>query len=141
MNGNIFNSDCQTLVNPVNCVGVMGAGLAKQFKHKFPDVYIEYKNLCSKNLIKIGNPYLHKRKELPWILSFPTKYHWKNDSNISYIENGLLYLVRNVKQWEIKSLALPKLGCGLGKLSVFDVDRLVFNILDKFCDIYVEYYK
>jgi O-acetyl-ADP-ribose deacetylase (regulator of RNase III) len=73
--GDIFESHAQTVVNTVNCVGVMGKGIALEFKKRFPDMYEEYVRLCKAGKVRLGRPYIHKRFTPPWILNFPTKHH------------------------------------------------------------------
>jgi len=90
--GDIFKSKAQTLVNTVNCVGVMGKGLALEFKNRFPDMFKDYYIRCQNKEVYLEKPYLFKRLILPWILIFPTKEHWRSTSNISDIEKGLQYL-------------------------------------------------
>ncbi|UZJ63192.1 macro domain-containing protein [Sphingobacterium sp. KU25419] len=86
--GDIFSSDAQTLVNTVNCVGVMGKGLAKSFKEKYPKMYSEYTKICKQGLLDIGKLWLYKT-ERKWILNFPTKYDWRQPSELHYLEAGL----------------------------------------------------
>ena len=86
--GNIFNTSCQTLVNTVNCIGVMGKGIALECKLRFPPMFEKYKEYCEKKLIKPGSLQLWKESR-PWILNFPTKLHWKDPSKIEYLEKGL----------------------------------------------------
>src|SRR5439155_25998156 len=81
--GNILESRAQTLVNTVNCVGVMGAGIALEFKKQFPEYYRDYKQRCDAGKVKLGRPYLYKRLGLPWILSFLTKDHWRSMTRLS----------------------------------------------------------
>ncbi|MDZ7759633.1 MAG: macro domain-containing protein [Desulfovermiculus sp.] len=87
ISGNIFESKCQVIVNTVNCYGVMGRGIALEFRYRYPDMYEEYKEICSRGLLKPGFLWIWKKKD-PWIMCFPTKYHWKHPSKISYIEEG-----------------------------------------------------
>lgn len=119
--GNLFNSECQTLVNTVNCCGVMGAGIAKQFKQLYPDMFNEYKLACKhKELLYGGDLWiwnyidLYKHKK---ILCFATKERWEYPSKIEWIERGLLNFINNYQKWKIKSIAWPKLGCNNGKLN------------------------
>jgi O-acetyl-ADP-ribose deacetylase (regulator of RNase III) len=117
-NGNIFDSKCEALVNPINCVGVMGKGLAKQFKEKFPTMFVQYKTDCQVGLysqmqIRIYN-YDTKNPIYKYIVCFPTKYYWKDASKYLYIVDGLKQLCIFLPK--IKSIAIPKLGCGLGEL-------------------------
>lgn len=118
--GDILESSCQAIANPVNCVGVMGKGLALEFKKKFPRMFADYKDLCSRGEIVVGKPCLLKN-QTPWILLFPTKRHWKEASKIEYILDGLDYISLNLDSWNLKSLALPLLGTGLGGLRSSDV--------------------
>lgn len=115
-NGNIFDSKCKTLTNPINCVGVMGKGLAKAFKEKYPTMFNTYKKMCIEHKIQIGHLYLFD-ETYKNILCFPTKYHWKQYSSLVDIELGLDYLLKNYEKMWIKSIAIPGLGCGEGKLN------------------------
>lgn len=116
VSGDIFSSSAEVLVNPVNTVGVMGKGLAKQFKLKYPDTFKKYRQFCLDKKFDTGQLWLSTEGNHK-ILLFPTKKHWRSPSKIEYIEQGLqkftnIYSIKN-----IKSIAFPKLGCGLGDLS------------------------
>lgn len=124
VSGDIFKSGCQALVNPVNCVGVMGAGLALAFKNKFPHNFAQYKNACSSGLVKIGSC-LSTWEGENLIVNFPTKTHFKNRSELNYISNGLPSLINELNKHKVNSVAIPALGCGLGGLSVDEVKPLV----------------
>jgi O-acetyl-ADP-ribose deacetylase (regulator of RNase III) len=127
--GDLLGSNVQTLVNTVNCVGVMGKGIAYGFKCKYLDMFKEYKKLCDKKQIKMGQPYLYKVSDERWIINFPTKNHWKNSSKLSDIEDGLKYLAKNLKEWGVTSIAIPPLGCGNGGLNWDDVRPLIEKYL------------
>jgi len=114
--GDIFASKAQTLVNTVNCVGVMGKGIALEFKNHFPDMYKDYVARCNAHKVKLGQPYLYPRITTPWILNFPTKDHWRSVSSIEDIIAGLRFLQTHYREWGIESLAVPPLGCGQGQL-------------------------
>jgi O-acetyl-ADP-ribose deacetylase (regulator of RNase III) len=114
--GDIFKSRAQTLVNTVNCVGVMGKGIALGFRKRFPAMHDDYIARCERGEVKLGRPYLYKQSQGPWILNFPTKDHWRSVSRLADIEAGLGYLSEHYRQWGIKSLAVPPLGSGLGGL-------------------------
>src|SRR5437667_12575601 len=90
--GNLFDSKAQTLVNTVNCVGIMGKGIALEFKKRFPEMFLDYENRCARKEVELGKPYLYKRVVPPWILNFPTKGHWRAVSKLSDIIAGLEYL-------------------------------------------------
>jgi len=124
-NGNLFDSECQTLVNTVNCIGVMGAGIAKQYKQRYPDMFNEYKHICKnntkENYLSHGGDiwiwdYVDMFKQRK-ILCFATKVNWQYPSKIEWIERGLQNFVKNYKKWNITSIAWPKLGCNNGKLN------------------------
>lgn len=112
----IFQSKAQTLVNTVNCVGIMGKGLALEFKKRFPDMFKDYAERCTRGEVRLGKPYVYKSLLPPWIINFPTKEHWRSVSNLQDITRGLDYLVNHYKEWGITSLAVPPLGCGEGQL-------------------------
>ena len=114
--GDIFESGAQTLVNTVNCVGVMGKGIALEFKKRFPEMHDDYVQLCNQGKVKLGEAYLYRRLIPPWILNFPTKDHWRSVSRLEDIVAGLRYLQEHCREWGITSLAVPPLGCGQGQL-------------------------
>jgi len=136
--GNIFSSTAQTLVNPVNCKGIMGAGLALEMKKRYPKMFTSYKNICNKNLLEPGKLQLWKGEQ--WILNFPTKNHWKDSSKIEYIELGLDKLIESYKAKGITSIAFPKLGAGLGGLEWEKVRDLMIKKLNHL-DIKIEIYE
>ncbi|MDO9099495.1 MAG: macro domain-containing protein [Caldisericota bacterium] len=114
--GEIFDSRAQTIVNTVNCVGVMGKGLALGFRQRYPEMYSDYVDRCSRGEVHLGEPYVYRYVVPPWILLFPTKQHWRSLSRLVDIDAGLSYLVAHYRDWGITSLAVPPLGCGLGGL-------------------------
>lgn len=140
--GNIFNTKYNCIVVPVNCVGVMGAGLAKQFKFRYPLIFDSYKRKCKTNSIKTGKIYLYDESDDNFALLFPTKEHWKNESKIEYIESGLDYFIKNyqkIKECGVNGVAFPMLGCGCGgldKTKVLNIMINKFNNLDIDIEIY-----
>jgi O-acetyl-ADP-ribose deacetylase (regulator of RNase III) len=139
--GNIFNSKCQTIVNTVNCVGVMGKGIAFVHRLRYPKMYEEYKEYCKNKLIKTGSLWLYTKQEnAPWILSFPTKFHWKYPSKIEWIEQGLQKFVETHAKKGITSIAFPLLGTHNGGLDSNQVKRLMVHYLVK-CSIDIEIYE
>jgi len=137
--GDILKSKAQTLVNTVNCVGIMGKGIALEFKEQFPDMFNDYVERCNRNEVRLGKPYLFKRLTPPWILNFPTKDHWRSVSRIEDIVKGLKYLFQHYKEWGITSLAVPPLGCGQGQLEWKIVGPTLYRYLNQL-DIPVELY-
>lgn len=137
--GDIFKSTAQTLVNTVNCVGVMGAGIAKKAKSLYPEMFQDYAKQCQDKKLEPGRPYLWKadKSSSPWILNFPTKKHWREPSRLEWIEQGLGYFVSHYKEWGITSIAFPALGCGNGGLWWIDVKPKLQSYLGK-VDIPVE---
>src|SRR5690349_4931832 len=115
--GNLFDSRCDAWVNTVNCVGVMGKGIALEFKKQFPEMFESYQIACNAGIVKTGKMYVVSRLFHPrWIINFPTKQHWKNPSHIGWIETGLQDLVRIIEKEGIESIAIPALGCSNGGL-------------------------
>jgi len=137
--GDILKSNAQTLVNTVNCVGIMGKGIALEFKKQFPDMFNDYVARCNRNEVRLGKPYLFKRLTPPWILNFPTKGHWRSVSRIEDIVKGLKYLLQHYKEWGITSLSVPPLGCGQGQLEWKIVGPTLYRYLSQL-DIPVELY-
>jgi len=137
--GDILKSKAQTLVNTVNCVGIMGKGIALEFKKRFPDMFKDYGERCARGDVKLGQPYLYKGLFGQQIVNFPTKDHWKSLSRISDIEEGLDYLLKHYEQWGITSIAIPPLGCGNGQLEWKAVGPLIYNRA-KQMDVPVEIY-
>lgn len=129
--GDLFSSRAQTLVNTVNCVGVMGKGIALQFKKLFPDVYSDYVQRCKRHEVKLGEPYVYKSLARQWVLNFPTKDHWRMPTRLKDIVRGLEYLLANYQRWEITSLAVPPLGCGHGQLEWRVVGPTLYHYLNK----------
>ena len=127
--GNIFNTNCQTLVNTVNCIGVMGKGMALECKLRFPEMFIKYKDSCDKKLFKPGYLQIYKNSK-PWILNFPTKIHWKDPSKIEYLEDGLKKFQDEYLNKNISSIAFPLLGASLGGLS----EELVYDTMTKYLE-------
>lgn len=129
VDGSIFDSDCTALVNPVNTVGVAGAGLAKQFAIRYPRANDAYVNLCKGGVLTIGTVGAYEDATGKTIVFFPTKDHWRNPSALEYIEAGITPLVNWIKKSGVDSIALPKLGCGLGGLRWRDVKLLLISEL------------
>jgi O-acetyl-ADP-ribose deacetylase (regulator of RNase III) len=113
--GNLLNSSAHALVNTVNCVGVMGKGIALNFKRKYPEMYRDYVRRCHVGDVRLGEPYVYGTAGR-LIVNFPTKDHWRSVSKLEDIERGLIYLKLHLEEWGIRSIAVPPLGCGNGQL-------------------------
>ncbi|MGH2534275.1 MAG: type II toxin-antitoxin system antitoxin DNA ADP-ribosyl glycohydrolase DarG [Thermomicrobiales bacterium] len=137
--GDLFQSKAQTLVNTVNRVGVMGKGIALEFKRRFPEMYDDYVARCARGEVRLGQPYLFQRPSPPWVLNFPTKDHWRSVTKLDDIVRGLEYLLAHYREWGISSLAVPPLGCGNGQLEWRVVGPTLHHYLGLF-DIPVELY-
>ena len=139
--GDIFNSKAQTLINTVNCVGIMGKGIAAEFKNRYPEMFEDYVARCQKNEVKPGIPYLFQAPSLfsPQVVNFPTKSDWRAASRVEDIEKGLKILVFKYKEWGVESIAVPPLGCGNGQLLWETVGPLIYKYLSKL-DIQVKMY-
>lgn len=130
-NGSIFGSECEALLNPVNCIGVMGKGLALKFKKKFPKMFDAYFDACSRKLLEVGKVFVwHDQDDARYVVCFPTKKHYNEPSEISYIEQGLDDLCRFIQEKKIKSIAVPALGCGLGGLEWKKVSQIIREKLE-----------
>ena len=138
---NIFKTPCDAIVNTVNCVGVMGGGLAKAFRDRFPNMYEEYRDICRRKLLKPGQMhyYAPSIEYSKHIINFPTKNHWKYDSKMEYITTGLVALKDCLITNKINSVAIPALGCSLGGLNWEDVKKEIEAI--DWGNIYVEVYE
>lgn len=127
--GDLFESRAQTLVNTVNCVGVMGKGVALEFKNRFPAMFEDYKRRCEQKAVRLGEPYLYRDVCGALIVNFPTKNHWRSPARLSDIERGLGYLVQHIEAWGVTSTAMPPLGCGNGGLEWSEVGPLIYRKL------------
>lgn len=126
--GNLLDANTEALVNTVNTVGVMGKGIALQFKEAYPTNYRIYRDACKAGTFSIGQVLAVRDGDLlnqKWIINFPTKAHWKGTSQYSYIESGLTALKEKLIELKIKSIALPPLGCGNGGLDWSKVKNLI----------------
>ncbi len=141
--GNLLDSKMQSLVNTVNCVGVMGKGIALDFKNQYPAMFRDYAERCRKGEVVPGVPYCYPEQEdteqlslgFPdadksdtklLIVNFPTKKHWRGKSKLEFIEKGLSHLKSNYRLWGVQSIAIPPLGCGNGGLYWEEVGPLIY---------------
>ena len=142
--GNIFTSKCQTLVNTVNCDGVMGRGIALEFRIRRPAMFVQYAKHCSAKRLDIGKLWIYKpppcEQDKRWTLNFPTKRHWKYPSRREYLESGLEKFVATYRDRRIESIAFPTLGTANGGLSEDEVIPLMKSHLKK-CDVPIEIYR
>jgi O-acetyl-ADP-ribose deacetylase (regulator of RNase III)/uncharacterized protein YwgA len=142
--GNLLNENVDALVNTVNCVGVMGKGIALQFKQTYPGNFKEYEKACRRHEVSTGKIFVYPTGALlgvKYIINFPTKKHWKEKSEIGYIRNGLDNLIEVIKDYSIHSIAIPPLGCGNGGLNWRDVRPLIVAKLSQLPDIQVIIYE
>lgn len=141
----IFESGAEALVCPVNCVGVMGAGLAKEFKRRYPLMFQEYKDWCDTGLMEIGYGEMFcegllSNPNFRYIYGFPTKGHWKEKSTLEIISSGLPRLVEFLRDFKYTSIAIPALGCGLGGLEWNDVRPMIEDAFKDLPDVRVMLY-
>ena len=127
--GNIFTTKCDVIVNTVNCVGVMGAGIALECRLRYPEMHLRYIELCNRNLIQIGKLWLYKSDE-KWILNFPTKRHWRLPSRVEFIDAGLRKFVEVYEEKNIRSIAFPMLGTDKGGMKIETSLNLMKQYLD-----------
>ena len=142
--GNVLDADAEALVNTVNCVGVMGRGVALQFKREFPANFKAYEAACSRDEVQPGRMFVFDTGRLVnprYIINFPTKRHWRGKSRLSDIEAGLQALVGEVKKRGIRSIAFPPLGSGLGRLDWSEVRPLIEQAHSALADVKVFVYE
>lgn len=136
--------DVDAIVNTVNCVGVMGKGIALQFKKKWPANFKAYAAACKAKQVKLGEMYIYDLGGLVtprYIINFPTKDHWRNASKLQDIENGLHDLIHQIKILGIQSVAIPPLGCGNGGLSWTQVEPLIEQSFAQLLDVEIRLFK
>jgi len=124
--GDMFASEMQTIVNTVNCVGVMGKGIAQIFKKKYPSMFDDYAIRCKRREVRLGEPYHYMDKSGISIVNFPTKGHWRAATRLQDVEDGLDYFVNHFHEWGVESVAFPPLGCGNGGLEWATVGPLMY---------------
>jgi O-acetyl-ADP-ribose deacetylase (regulator of RNase III) len=139
--GDLFTSPAQVLVNTVNTVGVMGKGIAKEFKAIYPDMFRVYQGLCEREELTVGKLFLHRTPH-KWVLNFPTKRHWRQRSRVEDIEAGLRTFVARYAEYRLVSIAFPQLGCGNGEL---DWETQVRPLMERYLgslpiDVYIHVY-
>ncbi|GIV07149.1 MAG: hypothetical protein KatS3mg017_0351 [Fimbriimonadales bacterium] len=141
--GDLFHSSAEALVNTVNTQGVMGKGLAYEFKKRFPESYERYQEACKNGEIQIGKVQVVLTGKLhpQYIINLPTKKSWRQKSKLEYIQAGLKDLLRVVQEHGIKSIAIPPLGCGQGGLRWEEVKSLIEQAFAELPDVEVELYE
>lgn len=141
--GNLLTADVEALVNTVNCVGVMGRGIALQFKQAFPDNFKAYERACRAEEVYPGSIFITEISRFTnprYVLNFPTKRHWKAKSKIEDIKSGLDALIADIKRLKIQSIAVPPLGCGNGGLDWEEVRPLIEQAFSQVSDVNVWLY-
>jgi O-acetyl-ADP-ribose deacetylase (regulator of RNase III) len=137
-------ADAAALVNTVNCVGVMGKGIALQFKKAFPENFKAYEAACRREEVKPGRMFVFETGQMfnpRYIINFPTKRHWRGKSRYEDIESGLKALMREVRQRKIRSIAVPPLGSGLGGLQWSRVKAMIKAAFEEMPDVLVKLYE
>lgn len=142
--GDLLEDSAQAIVNTVNCVGVMGRGIALQFKKKFPENFKAYAAACEQGQVRIGRMFVSRNRDMfgpEYIINFPTKRHWRAKSRREDVAAGLDDLVRVLRSKNIQSVAIPPLGCGLGGLDWVEVKALIKEKLAALSGITVRIYE
>lgn len=142
--GNLLADPAEALVNAVNTVGVMGAGIARQFKKEFPTMFTEYEEACQRGEVTLGTMHVvavDVAGEQKYVVNFPTLAHWSDQSELKHIEAGLQDLVRVVREKGIESIAIPPLGCGVGGLAWEDVRQLIEDAFQDVENVRVHLYE
>ncbi len=136
--GNILTEDAEAIINTVNCVGVMGRGIALQFKKAFPENFKAYAAACKREEVQPGRMFVFDMGGLTnprYIINFPTKRHWRGKSRIEDIESGLAALATEIRERGIRSIAIPPLGSGLGGLDWAEVRQRIERTLSSMDDV------
>lgn len=138
--GDMFQEPTQAIVNTVNCVGVMGKGVALEFKKRWPDNFEAYRKLCRDKKLVPGNMFVFDRGGIindgpRFLINFPTKNNWRSKSKISYITDGLDDLVKKINELNITSISIPPLGCGNGGLDWKEVKPIIEEKLNALSNV------
>jgi len=142
--GNLLDDNVEALVNTVNCVGIMGKGVALQFKQAYPDNFKDYEKACKKKEVQLGRMHVFQTGSLlypRYIINFPTKNHWRAKSELEDIKKGIEDLIKTIRELKIKSIAIPPLGCGLGGLNWQDVRQILINRLGNLQGIEIDMFQ
>lgn len=140
--GDLLAAEVDALVNPVNTRGVMGKGLALQFKKAFPDNFAAYSKACKAGEVVVGKMHVFERPTSPRVIvNFPTKEHYSDPSQLEYVRDGLVDLVLQVRRLRVRSIAIPMLGCGLGGLAWSDVRPLIVAAFEEMPAVRVVLYE
>ncbi len=142
--GNILDADAEALVNAVNCVGVMGKGVALQFKEAYRNNFVQYKQACTMGKVQPGQMFITETGNVSnprYIINFPTKRHWRAKSRSVDIENGLRSLVADIQQLNISSIAIPALGCGNGGLNWDEIRQQIEVAVSSLSDVRIILYE
>lgn len=138
--GNLLEEKAEALVNTVNCVGVMGKGIALQFKQAFPENFHQYEKACRAGEVVVGRMFTVQTGSIfypRFIINFPTKRHWRGKSKIEDIESGLVALIAEVRRLSINSIAIPALGCGNGGLNWVAIKPIIASAFTELPDVKV----
>lgn len=142
--GDILRDEAEAIVNTVNCVGVMGRGIALQFKKAYPENFKAYAAACKQDEVQPGRMFVYRNEGLfspRYIINFPTKRHWRGKSRMEDVEAGLEDLARVIRENDINSIALPPLGCGLGGLDWSEVKARIEQALAPLTDVAINVYE
>ena len=143
--GNLLDAKAEALVNAVNTVGVMGKGIALMFKEAFPENFREYADACKNKQIRVGYVFVTERRNgtggPKWIVNFPTKQHWRNPSKLEWIRDGLQDLKKFLVDNNVRSIAVPALGSGNGRLDWQIVKPVIQEALDALPGVEVTVYE
>ena len=145
--GDMFSEPAEAIVNTVNCAGVMGKGVALEFKKRWPKNYRAYKKQCDAKQLSPGTLFVYDNGDLlnqsypRYLINFPTKLHWRSKSKIQYIEDGLDVLIDTLAEYRIKSVAMPRLGCGNGGLNWSEIRSLIERKLANINDVDIKVFE
>lgn len=142
--GNILNAATQAVINTVNTKGIMGKGIALQFKKAYPDMFKAYAKACQEGKVAVGKMFVWENNTMfgpRYIINFPTKEDWRKPSKLKYIQDGLQDLIEVIRKHKITSIAVPPLGCGNGGLDWREVKPLIVSTLETLADVNILLYE
>jgi O-acetyl-ADP-ribose deacetylase (regulator of RNase III) len=142
--GDILHADVEAIVNTVNCVGVMGRGIALQFQKAWPENFKAYAEACKDKEVQPGRMFVFATGQLAnprYIINFPTKRHWRGSSRMEDIESGLIALAATIREKNIRSIAIPPLGSGLGGLDWQQVKPRIRQVMNELADVQIIIYE
>lgn len=136
--GDVFTAGTDAIGHGVNCKGLMGAGIAKEFRRRYPDMYSEYRNLCVEGLLRPGQIYPYRAWDDHTVINIASQEYPGPDAKLEWLAQGVTAALQYCRERELKSLAIPRIGCGIGGLEWVDVGLTLRDVTEQFPDVRLE---